>query len=479
MSVEVEPKVNGEVAAAAVAESALVPTAIAPKPALWRRRPIQIAAFIAVVALIAGAVGTNFLVRQYSPDGVTRDYLSALQSGNADAAWGVMQVSAAPTPTAASLTGHSALQAALRTKPDIKSFAVSGVQQIDSNRATVSFAYDTSIGSKQGQFVVVRSGENRFGLIPDWRVVIVPTVLRLTLPAAVPGVSIDGHALALSDGTFDVAVLPVPHTVDYGGTTVLSEQQVTVDAFMSAGQSVAYEPRLTTAGAAAAAAAVKAGFTACAQKTELQPSSCPQSDPSSFHTSPQWQVIGDPTQNMSLTFDQDLKLEATGHFQMVDAYQEQGVSGTGHDISASGYRAALGLSASNITVLSITTDNQVGSLERPAGATDQAAEDLVSKAMTRCASLAGEKPADCPQDLFSSFAENVHWSLNGNPLAGAGVSFDPATGIFTITGTFQMTAHYDISGYARSDASDYDHYSAYLLWDGQALQLVTIAGGFS
>lgn len=479
MSIEVEPKVNGEVATATVAESAAVATVTAPAPQFWRRRRIQVIAFLAVILLIAGAVGTNFLIRQYSPDGVTRDYLSALQAGNADAAWGVMDVNAAPSVTAASLSDRAALQAALRTKLDLNSFAVSGVNQIDSNRATVSFAYDTSSGSKQGQLVLVRSGDNRYGLLPDWRVVIVPTILQLTLPSGIGGVSIDGHSLALSDGTFQVAVLPVDHIIDFGGTAMLADQKVKVDAFMSAGQKVAPELQLSDAGDAAAAAAVKAGFAACAQKTVLQPDGCPQSESAPFRTSPQWQLIGDPTQNMSLAFDQDLKLFATGHFQMVIAYQEAGLTGTGHDISAGGYRAALSLSPSDINVQSISSDDQVGALQRPAGATDQAAEDLVAKAMTRCASLIGGSPADCPQNLARSYADNVHWSLSANPVAGASVSFDTATGIFTVTGSFQMSASYTVNGYAESAASDYDHYYAYLLWDGQALQLITIAGGFS
>jgi hypothetical protein len=64
-------------------------------------------------------------------------------------------------------------------------------------------------------------------------------------------------------------------------------------------------------------------------------------------------------------------------------------------------------------------------------------------------------------------------------MTGAAVAFDTNTGIYTVTGTFQMNDTASVNGYSSNGSSYYDHHTAYLLWNGNALQLVTIAGGFS
>jgi hypothetical protein len=478
MSIEVESKINGEVTTGDAAASMPMPKVAEAKPALWRRRRIQFAALLGVVILIAGAVGTNLLIRQYSPDGVTRAYLSALQSGNADAAWGVMQVSAAPGQPSASLTDRAALQSAMRTKLDLRSFAISDVRQIDPNRATVSFAYDTTSGTQQGKFVVERSGENRFGLIPDWHVLVVATILQFNLPAGNAGVSIDGHPLALNEGTSQVAVLPVAHHIDFAGTSMLAEQSATVDTFMSAGQTVAYRPQLTSAGTARTASAVKSFFATCAARTNLRPDGCPQTYNNDFARSLHWQLVGDPTQGMTVSFDDKLQPSASGRYQMVIAYDEAGINGTSHDLVAGGYKAPLVFAPTDVAVASISAATSAPGLQRPASVTDQAVKDVVSKAFAKCAQAQAMVQADCPQLIARPFADNVRWTLNGDPLGSATVSFDSNTGAFKVRGDFSMTASFRISGYPSSGDSATTTYDAYVLWDGQSLQVVTIGGNF-
>ena len=479
MSIEVEPKVNGEASTADAAASVSVATVVAARPPLWRRRGIQVAALVAVLILIAGAVGTNLLIRQYSPDGVARDYLSALQSGNADASWGVMQVSSPPSQTIPSLTDRAALQAALRTKVDLKRFATTSVVQVDSNRSIVSFAYDTSAGSKQGQLVVERSGENRFGLIPDWRVVAVPTILQFDLPTGGVGVSIDGHDVALKEGTSRMAVLPVAHRIDFKGTAMLAEQTAVVDAFGSAGQTVAYRPQLTSAGTAAGVAAVKAFFTTCAAKTDLRPDGCPQTYDNAFAGSVQWQLVGDPTQGMSISFDDKLQPTASGRYQMIVSYHEPGMTGTSHDIAAGGYNAILVLAPTDLAVASIAASNGAPAFQRPTSITDQQVKDMVAKAFGACAQARATAQADCPQQLVRALADNVRWRLNGDPLGSATVTFDAQTGVFEVHGDFSMTASFQINGYPTDGDSATIAYDAYVLWDGQNLQLVTMSGAYN
>jgi hypothetical protein len=450
-----------------------------PQPPLWRRRRYQITGLVILAGVIAAFVGNNFLARQYTPDGAVRDYLTALQSGDAAKAWAAIQVTAPTAPVTATLSDRSALQAALTVgKPDIMDFAITGTSQLGSNTTAVDITYDTSAGSKQAKFLVQRSGQTHLGIYPVWHLVITPTILEITLPKGSSGVSIDGKPVALPQGTSSVAVLPVAHKLQYNGTALLAGQTVSVDAFYSLAQSASYTPELTSDGLAKAKAAVSAYFTACTKQTSLRPAGCPQSESNGFVSSGQWQLVGDPTQDLGIAFDKNLNPVATGHFQMVIAYQEDGTTGTLHDVSSGGYSAGLVLASSDVTVASITSNNGLTGVQRPAGANDQAAKDLVAKALAQCAAARAAAQADCPQGLAFPDVTNVSWSLSGDPLASATVSFDPQSGLYTVQGSFDMTTRYYVQGYPYSRPSYNTKYTAYLLWDGQALRLITIQGDF-
>src|SRR5713226_4067250 len=95
------------------------------KPKLWQRRRVRIATAAGVMVFIAALVANNIIARQYSPDGAVRQYLSALQSGDASAAWSQIQVAPPAQQVAATLTDQAAIRAALAAgRPDIKSFDV-------------------------------------------------------------------------------------------------------------------------------------------------------------------------------------------------------------------------------------------------------------------------------------------------------------------------------------------------------------------
>ena len=65
--------------------------------------------------------------------------------------------------------------------------------------------------------------------------------------------------------------------------------------------------------------------------------------------------------------------------------------------------------------------------------------------------------------------------MTSDPLVGATISFDSSTGLFVVHGNLPMTASYRSVGIAKSRESFTRGYDASLLWDGQGLQLVTIA----
>jgi hypothetical protein len=160
-------------------------------------------------------------------------------------------------------------------------------------------------------------------------------------------------------------------------------------------------------------------------------------------------------------------------------YQEAGSPGTHHDLSSGGYSAQLLIAATSVAVGSIRAADGLPALQRPAGASDQTAKDLVSKALTACAGVQLQSPPDCPQQLLSAGVSNVRWTLSGDPLAGATVTFDQKSGVFTVHGRFAMSASYDFLGNAETTTSFYPAYDALLCWDSQALVLVTIQGADS
>jgi hypothetical protein len=363
------------------------------------------------------------------------------------------------------------------TPPDFRQFVIDAATFDGSQtRATVIVTYETANGSRQTTFTVVRTAMSHYGLYPDWKIALSPTILSVRLPQAT-SFQIDGRAISLAVGAdTTIAILPTGHRILFGGTEMLLPQTLWLKAFGQATASVAYTPALTAAGIAAATTAVKAAFIACANKTSTQPDGCPQLYDDPLTNSGLWSLVGDPTTDIAVGFDGSSNLTATGHYQMVFAFEDGGVK---HRPVAGGYLASLQIEPSTIAVSDISSVTGLAPIARPSGATDQAALTIVAKGLATCAKATGPYTADCPQDLVSPVAENVHWKLTGDPTKTASVTFDAATGIFTVSGPLDMTASYTINGYPTSDRSAYTSFDAQLFWDGQQFVLVTIQGSFS
>ncbi|MHB8502970.1 MAG: hypothetical protein ACYDHE_18770 [Candidatus Acidiferrales bacterium] len=450
------------------------------KPKLWQRRRLQIGAGTLIALVIVAVLANNLIASQYTAEGAVRAYLSALQSGNASAAWNQVQVSASAGNATVTVADQAALQAALATaKPDFRSYDITGTSNVDANTAQVAVTFDTSKGTKQAKLLVKRSGDKRFVFYPIWRLVLAPTLLTVTLPKGAAGVSVDGKSLALSAGKSTIAVLPVEHEIAFDPTPLLAPQTVAVDAFLAGDQTVAYRPTLTDAGMTKAKAAVTGYFNdICAKQTKPNPdqATCPQTIDTYLPYSGQWHLVGDPTQDLSISSDADQNISAVGHFQMDFAYPENGVQGSRQVPAGGGYSAALQLDDSNLTVGNVAKLDGLPALQRPAGASDQAAKDLVAKGLAQCAAISAETVANCPQAAPDAIIANVHWGLNGDPVSGATVTYDGKSGLLTVHGNFSMSVSYTWFGNARNRSSYVTAYDASLFWDGQALQLITIDG---
>jgi hypothetical protein len=475
MSTAVKPN---QPATPAVETEALTSPASSVTPRPWQQRRYRLAAGALLLAVVVAALANNILARQYTAEGAVRQYLGALQSGDASGAWRQIQVAAPSQPARINLIDEVALRASLAAaKPEIRSFNINSSTRLDGATQLVAFSYDTASGTKQAKFTVQQSGAKSFGLYPSWHLIVVPTILRVTLPQGTGGISVDGKAVALPAGDSTIAVLPLSHKVTITPTLVVAAETVPVDAFLSAGQTLTYQPTLTGAGLEMLKQAVKVAFDRCAQRTDPNADfdGCPQSIGHSLAGSGTWQIVGDPTQDIAVNFDTKLNAVATGHYQMVYGYRVSGVQGVLHIPASSGYKAILSLAADAINVSSIQSTNDLPALARPVGASDQAAKDLVGPALKRCAAVRAQFVADCPQSLLS-VATSVRWALAGDPLSGARVDFDQGSGQVTVHGNFAMTVSYLFFGNPRKESSFTSSYIAYLFWNGQSLQLVTIAG---
>jgi len=484
IDVKDSPQTENGAASTAAASAVRVELLAAPAtPKIWQRRWLQLTVVAIAVAIIAAAVGDNVLARQYTPEAAVRSYLGALHSGDATTAWNGIYVARPTQAAATSLTDEAALRAALDSaRPNSTSYQVTRTTNADSSHAIVGVTVSTSKGSKQIQMIVERSASPRLLLFPDWRVVLTPVVLTFSMPKGANGVSIDGKPIALAAGKSQVAVLPVAHRVAFNSTSLLAEQTVTVDAFGSGGQAIAYQPQLTSTGMQAAQAAVKTYFeSVCAKQTGANPDHaiCPQTTLTYLPYSGSWQVIGDPTQGLTVGADQNGNVLLLGRFQMAFGYGENGMSGIQHVPDGGAFNAIVTLTDSEIKVTSMTRGTNTIALDRPAAATDQAAFDVVAKAMAKCATVSAEKVADCPQAAPDVILDKVHWTLNGDPTSGATVKYDASTGLFDVHGNFSMGVTYTWFGQARSRSSYITHYDALLFWDGQAFRLITISGAQS
>jgi hypothetical protein len=472
MSIEVRTEETMPAAVAPIDVMA-TPTREAIRP--WRRRPYQISALLLGALVVAALAANNVLARQYSPEGAVRQYLSALQTGDTSTGWKLMRV-ARTSGAVLNLTDHGAFNAALATaRPTIRSFAVTDSHSVDASTAAVTVSYETAGGSKEATFTLKRSSQNNLLVYPGWQVVVTPVVLRVSQQAGSGGIQIDGKAVAVGDKA-SIAVLPLAHTIRFPGNSVVQSQTIALDAFSAGSQAVVYQPSLTPTGVEKATAAIKAAFANCVRQTGLRPDGCPQVAQSSFITSGQWQLIGEPTQGVTFSVDSNANLVASGHFQMVFNYQEKGMDGTAHKPSGGGYQTTLNLASEDVSVASVKAATGLPALARPAAATDEAVEAIVTKALTACAAVTSGNPGSCPQQFFFPTASDFHWTLVTDPLANARVSYDSSSGLFTVKGAFQMKVNYKILGYPYSNYSNNTTYLAYLFWDGQQLVPVTIDG---
>jgi hypothetical protein len=453
-----------------------------PAAAGWRQRLGGRAQLVValILLLVVAAVGANrYFAGQYSPAGTVREYLSALQAGDSARAWSLMEVASPASQPNAALLNQKALAAALAsTKPTYPGLTILSTTS-NGPTATVDVSYVRGSATRQAHIALVQTTGRSLLIYPVWKVVVTPALLSVTLPAGSGGDSVDGQSVSLEAGKAQtIAVFPLAHRVQLLGSSMLRGTTQSVDASSLTAVPVPASATLTSGGTDAANKAIAAALTTCAAKSELQPADCPQSSTASLVEQVHWQLVGDPTSDLVVAFGADGSATGTGHYQMILSDHPSYGSGVEHQAVGGAFKAILHVTSTGVDVGQIQSAQGVPAVTRPAGATDQAAKNLVAAAIAACAAATTTSVNDCPQVTTLAVADptNVRWTLNGDPVSGATVAFDGDHSILSVTGDFAMAVSLTMRGSQFQGNSATKRFRADLLWDGSKLLLVSVTG---
>ena len=455
-------------------------------PETWRTRlgrRSQVGALALVLLTVALVAGNAVQGQVYGPQGAVKAYFAALESGNVSRATSLIDIGGATTKSDSVFLSRAALVAAMRSeKQTFPGLRVDAPIAVQPDLAVVPVNY---AGAPFSVDVKRESGFFLGSYTAPWRLLSPPVQLTLTPPAGTSHTTVDGQTIATGSRS-TAALLPLKHLLAYSGGPLVEPQTTEVD--LTIGRSATAPllvPKLSPLGIQKATEAITVALTKCAAATGRAPADCPQVGPAAFDSvQPTWQQIGNPTVDLAFGTDDQGRLVGTGHFQMV---MTSGADPTAANHLAMGgaYSAVLAIGSSDIQVQTISQGPRVAPAVRPAGATDDAARQLVSAAFAKCGAATVIAPPDCPQaDLYQSVGgrlENVQWHLSGDPLANARSAFDGAESVFRVTGPFAMSVDYDFVDIGRihhTERSTNTKFEADLFWDGTALKLVSITGGY-
>jgi hypothetical protein len=309
----------------------------------------------------------------------------------------------------------------------------------------------------------------RYLFFPVWRVVVTPSILQFAIPASAGAVAIDGQQLPASART--IGVFPGSHKVDLAASTLFLADSETVNA-SGARAPVLFKVKLTDQASTQAADALKKAMATCAKATTLQPAGCPQSVIDNITGGAQWQLYGDPTAGAVYTVDSSGQVVGDGLYQMAVAYQGQSPALPRHRAVAGTYHAIFGWDGQHLTVNTVAAGSATV-VEVPKPKIDDSAVLAQVKArFDQCATAAVPTPAGCPQSVYTlGTLANFRWRIEGDPAAGARVSFDGTQSLYRVAGSYSMTATYDETypyqpTFHRSNPST-GTYTADVFWDGE------------
>lgn len=215
----------------------------------------------------------------------------------------------------------------------------------------------------------------------------------------------------------------------------------------------------------------------CAGQVVLSPLHCPQSASSGGDevSDVHWTLHGDPGDGAVIRYSGG-KFWIVGHAVMTVTYND---SGSQWQLDTFGYEATVAWNnghpalASPPQAVSLTAGPRVAKHDPDLSWTQLAA--VVRAGFRQCAA---DAVTPLPAQCMSIGPEGRHaaWKLTGDPLLDATGSFDPATGLIHMTGSYAMTVTYRESFWdTPSTAYPSGHYDAILSLDGTKITLLQIA----
>jgi len=429
---------------------------------VWNRSLATAVAVVVLAALVV-AVGGVYGASVTSPEAIAKSYVNSVGLNDAAAVWDDVDVSGS-TGTTQHLTGQSDLKAmmALTENRHPKRDAIAATRT-DTNGSSSTVTVSWKEGSQtQSETLVLRHAvDNRYLFFSDWRIVIVPTTLTFDLPAPDTRVTVDGTPVAASGSSVTVDVFPGYHKVSASASSLFEADTQTLNASGDS-TTVKFSLNLTTAASDAIVKSLGDFFANCAAATVASPDGCPES---SFDSGSgfKWTIVGDPTSSLALSIDTSNKVHAIGHYLMLDTFRSSFTNGVNHRFEAGPYEAVMDWNGSTMNTESVSRAFEAPQLTAPADVTDAQIRAAVLAAFKSCTKAPPDGSADCPQYDFVFEASNFHWTLKGNPVTSAAVSFDADKGFWKVTGRYTFHDSYDESFLGHQETNRSGTYSAYVI----------------
>jgi hypothetical protein len=225
-------------------------------------------------------------------------------------------------------------------------------------------------------------------------------------------------------------------------------------------------------------APVLAKLQSCAQAPVLAPVNCPQAEPDPYLNASDihWTLHGDAASGARIVYRKKA-FDIAGSAVMTVTYSD--TSGPHLRIEIVHYRASEHWqndqpALSGIRGVSDSTSPLIK--KRKPDIAWNSVQEAVRSAFNQCAATRSMPlPPECPSDPNLAFSiSNARWHLTSNPLLNAHGSYDPATGLIHVTGSYAMKVSYDELILGEQHGSEAGNYNAVVSVDGPRISVLAI-----